>query len=180
LDWPLKVSQETTREISFQYKDDSGLYFGSVLTALDKEPEQSAAVPVLERLFSESPGELKILRVMGVPVKESSNAVLVEQLETNQNENRNERTHHLVVSRTGNWFEFTEGSLETLLPKMWANFNFHGGQYIALSIDGVAWTDISEEAFWRTLQQMESSQKVKENSQQLALELEKVLEKHKN
>lgn len=167
--------------ITFQYKDNFGTFYGFVLSKFSKNPQQNEAVTDIQSLFNYSPGTIKIKRIFGIPALESSNATLIKQLESNQTPKQaGNGLHQLVVSRTGNWFEFIEGNWDKILNQLWVNFNYNGGQYIPVSIDNISWAAMSDDPFWRKLQAYESSQKVKEDGNVLSQALETVLQKYKD
>lgn len=180
-DWDLKYPSEPDKRLTFQYVDPSGAYYGHIFAGSIVNPQQSEAVPAINALFSKSPGKLKILRIMGMTVEDSPHASLVNELEKNQTIKQvGNGVHQLVVLKTGNWFDFTEGTAEVILERLWGNFNFNGGQYVTISLDGIPWTLMSDDPFWRKLQNVDSSNKVKEDSQQLSQELERILEQYTN
>lgn len=175
-----KAPENLIPRISLRYTDPSGSYYGYVKTRVDKEPEHQDAVTVLQKLFQNSVGDIRIQRTMGVPVRESPNLTLISELENKQIlMSSDSGSHYMIVSRTGNWLEIIQGDKELLLNRLWAYFNYYGGQYIVLSIDGIPWTALSEDPFWTRIQEMESSQKVKERSSQLSVELESLLNQYK-
>lgn len=178
--WPVQTEPTMNNFISFQYTDKSGDYFGHVWAGTYQNPQLSDAEPVLNQMFSDAPGKIHILRIMGIPVEDTPFAAKVREMESNQTDKLMKAgEHHLVVDRTGNWFEFTNGDSTAVLEKLWNDFNYNGGQYVALSIDGIPWTTMSEDPFWRKLQAYPSSQKVREDAQQLSVAFESVLEKYK-
>lgn len=190
-DFPIQIPKTDQKEqsytspipnhfLTFQYKDPSGLYFGHVITGSITNPQQSEAPRELNQIFSQSPGQIKVLRILGVPAEETSNAAIVQQLEGGQTKKKIEvSSHQIVVLRTGNWFDFIGGTADKILNQLWVNFNYNGGQFIPVSIDGIPWTTMSDDPFWRKLQAYESSQKVKDNGQKLSQEMEQVLQKYK-
>jgi len=190
-DFPIQIPRTDQKEqsytspilnhlLTFRYQDPSGLYYGNIITGSITNPQQSEASQELNQIFSQSPGQIKVLRILGVPAEETSNALLVQQLEASQTQKKDmDGLHQLVVLRTGNWFDFTEGPSDKVLYELWGNFNYDGGQFIPLSIDGVPWTTMSDDPFWRKLQAYTSSQKVKDDDPQLSEELEVVLQKYK-
>ena len=172
--------QASTNFITFRYQDKSGVYFGHIWVGADKLVSQDEAIPAIKKLFSDESGKIKVLRVLGLPVDETPNALLIHQLEVDQTaKNPDVGIHQLVVSKTGSWFEFTEGTPDEIMKQLWGDFNYYGGQYVAISLDGIPWTDMSDDHFWSKLQSYETSQKVMDNGAQLSHELEQVLQKYK-
>lgn len=182
-DRPLNPPRSSTPFISLKYQDEGGVYFGHIWIGTTKPLSEPEAVPFIKDLFATAPGKVQVLRVFGHPLEDSQNGSLIEQLQSRQPVNNTQiGTHSLVVSKNGNWFEFINGTSDKILSQLWVNFNFYGGSNVVISLDGIPWTEMSDDPFWRKLQGMESSKKVMENSTELFKEFEMLLKKyqHKN